>query len=224
MARALKVVERAGGKVTDTEIVVPAEEPKAPALEQWAVDGPSALVESGNGLWTWGQGWRDTSWRRRNAKTAETPGTTATLAFSGTGVAIMGDYDDKGGTAEVLVDGAPSGTINAREVTRTHESVYLARHGSEAWTAHAGGAHQGRRPRHDSRRGSVREDDRKKLGPSRVTHDARSPHSYEGGFASMSTYHINPTPTVPRQKPSVSSMIPRSRSKSSPSSKSNALK
>ena len=81
-------------------------------------------MESGNGLWTWGQGWRDTSWRRRDAKTAETPGTTAKLAFSGTGVAIMGDYDDKGGTAEVLVDGAPSGTINAREVTRTHESVY----------------------------------------------------------------------------------------------------
>ena len=124
MARALKVVERAGGNVTDTEIVVPVEEPKAPTLEQWAVDGPSALVESDNGLWTWGQAWRDTSWRRRNAKTAETPGTTAKLAFSGTGVAIMGDYDDKGGTAEVLVDGAPSGTINAREVTRTHESVY----------------------------------------------------------------------------------------------------
>jgi len=124
MARAFKVVERAGGKVTDTEIVVPFQEPKAPALEQWAVDGPSALVESGNGTWSWGTGWRDTSWRRRHAKAGDKPGTAAKLAFSGTGVALMGDYDDKGGTAEVLVDGAPAGTINAREVIRTHESVY----------------------------------------------------------------------------------------------------
>ena len=37
-------------------------------------------------------------------------------------------------------------------------------------------------------------------------------------------YHINPTPTVARQKPRVSSMMPRSRSKSSPSSKLNARK
>ncbi len=123
VARALKVVTRAGGTVSDTEIVVPIEEPKAPKLEQWAVDGPSALVESGNGTWTWGTGWSDGSWRRRQAKTA-TIASTATLTFSGTGVALMGDYDDKGGTAEVLVDGAAAGTINAREVTRTHESVY----------------------------------------------------------------------------------------------------
>ena len=101
--------------------VVPIEEPKAPKVEQWAVDGPSALVESGNGTWTWGTGWSDGSWRRRQAKTATTA---ATLTFSGTGAALMGDYDDKGGTAEVLVDGAAAGTINAREVTRTHESVY----------------------------------------------------------------------------------------------------
>lgn len=124
VARALKVVERAGGRVTDSEIIVPHEEPKAPELEQWDVDGPSALLESSNGAWSWSDGWTATSWRRRHTMSSDRPGATATLKFSGTGVAVMGDYDDKGGTAEVLVDGKPAGKINARTVPRTTESVY----------------------------------------------------------------------------------------------------
>ena len=35
LSRAFKVIESAGGRVTDTEVVVPLQEPKAPPLEQW---------------------------------------------------------------------------------------------------------------------------------------------------------------------------------------------
>ena len=52
------------------------------------------------------------------------PGAQARLRFSGTGVAIMGDYDDEGGTAEVIVDGAPAGKIDARALPRTTETAY----------------------------------------------------------------------------------------------------
>jgi hypothetical protein len=124
MARALKVVERAGGRVTESEIVVPLEEPKAPTLEQWDVDGPSALVESSNGAWTWSDGWQQTSWRRRHTMSSGRPDAHARLRFSGTGVAIMGDYDDKGGAAEVILDGAPAGKIDARALPRTTETAY----------------------------------------------------------------------------------------------------
>ena len=124
MTRALKIVERAGGRVTASDIVVPLEEPKAPALEQWAVDGPSALVESSNGAWTWSDGWQQTSWRRRHTMSSDRAGAQARLRFSGTGVAIMGDYDDKGGTAEVILDGAPAGKIDARALPRTTETSY----------------------------------------------------------------------------------------------------
>ena len=42
-ARALKVVEGAGGKVSPTEIEIPLQEPQAPLLEQWEIDAPRAL-------------------------------------------------------------------------------------------------------------------------------------------------------------------------------------
>jgi hypothetical protein len=88
------------------------------------VDGPSALLESSNGAWTWSDGWQETSWRRRHTMSSDRVGAHARLRFSGTGVVIMGDYDDKGGTAEVLLDGAPAGAINARSVPRTTEDSY----------------------------------------------------------------------------------------------------
>jgi hypothetical protein len=36
----------------------------------------------------------------------------------------MGDYDDKGGTAAVILDGASAGTIDARALPRTTETAY----------------------------------------------------------------------------------------------------
>jgi len=121
--RALKVVERAGGTVTSTEIVVPPQEPRAPALEQWAVDAPSARLESFSGAWSWSDGWQERPSGLGRVRTAG-PGAEATLRFRGTGVVIVGDYLEDGGSADVFLDGAPAGTIDARRVARTNDNVY----------------------------------------------------------------------------------------------------
>jgi hypothetical protein len=124
MARALKVVERAGGQVTDSEIVVPMQMPKAPALEQWAVDAPSARLESFGGAWTWSEGWQEQPWHAGRTMSSDRAGAFVTLQFSGTGVAIVGDFDDKGGKADVTLDGARAATIDAKNVPHTHDDVY----------------------------------------------------------------------------------------------------
>ena len=36
---------------------VPLQEPKAPKLEQWAVDAPTERLEATSGAWTWSAGW-----------------------------------------------------------------------------------------------------------------------------------------------------------------------
>ena len=50
-ARALKVVEGAGGKVSATEIEIPVQEPQAPPLEQWEIDAPRIRVEFSEPAW-----------------------------------------------------------------------------------------------------------------------------------------------------------------------------
>jgi hypothetical protein len=124
VARALKNVERAGGTVSDAEIVVPPQEPKAPALEQWHVDPPTALLESTSSAWTYGTGWQQRPAGMHTATWTSQAGAEATLKFSGTGVMIVGDYSKTGGRADVMLDGKPAGEINAEQVPRTDDNVY----------------------------------------------------------------------------------------------------
>jgi hypothetical protein len=116
VARALKVIQRAGGTVSNTEVVVPPQEPKAPKLEQWAVDAPTEKLEATSGAWTWGTGWEGAS--------STQPGSGVTLQFTGTGVLVIGNYTDKGGRAEVLLDNQKAGEINAKKVPNTNDNVY----------------------------------------------------------------------------------------------------
>ncbi|PYP99518.1 MAG: hypothetical protein DMF82_24645, partial [Acidobacteria bacterium] len=57
LKRALKVIEGAGGRVTPTEVLVPRQLPRAPALEQWAVDPPTARIVFGEPAWAWSEAW-----------------------------------------------------------------------------------------------------------------------------------------------------------------------
>ena len=88
-ARALKVVEGAGGKVTTTEIEIPVQEPNAPPLEQWHIDAPLKRVEVTEPAWTFKGRFNDGSfkylWNEQvNFKEAGAAGAEATLAFEGT--------------------------------------------------------------------------------------------------------------------------------------------
>ncbi|MPY90687.1 MAG: ADP-ribosylglycohydrolase family protein [Luteitalea sp.] len=123
-ARALKIVERAGGSVSATEIVVPVQEPQAPALEQWDVDPPTARIDSASGAWTWSNGWDVGSGPEGHLTSIDRPNGEATLQFHGTGVAIIGRYLEHGGRADVWLDGKQVGEIDAWQVPRTYDNVY----------------------------------------------------------------------------------------------------
>jgi hypothetical protein len=74
LTRALKVVTAAGGTVTATEVVVPAQEPQAAPLERWdpGVPGPGR-GRGRRGQWTSGDGRSPTAPRRRRGPRPPSP-------------------------------------------------------------------------------------------------------------------------------------------------------
>jgi hypothetical protein len=99
--RALAMIERAGGKVTDAEVVVPRQSPRAPALEQCKFGKPVKLVEATDPSWTWRGEWRV----EKDARLTAVAGGEAELRFRGTGVALVGSMSQQGGRADVYIDG-----------------------------------------------------------------------------------------------------------------------
>jgi hypothetical protein len=128
LARAYKVIEGAGGQVTPTEVVVPAQEPQAAPLEQWHAGAPRKRVEPADGSWTWTGPWSETSRDSRGGelkvKEAAGAGAEATLTFEGSGVAIAGRCSQEGGRADVYLDGKKAGEIDAWIPERTHDNDY----------------------------------------------------------------------------------------------------
>jgi hypothetical protein len=128
VARAVKVVERAGGRVDEKELLIPAQEPKAPALEQWLVDPPTARIAAADARWRFGPGWVEQPRSERAGspmvRRAAAPGAEATLAFEGTGVTILGRCSEAGGRADVFLDGTKAGDIDAYAPPRTHDNDY----------------------------------------------------------------------------------------------------
>jgi hypothetical protein len=123
LRRAFKVIEGAGGRVTDAEVVVPLQEPKAPPLEQWSPDRPTRLLDSGDPAWTWGDGWQERALQNeRRVRAASGAGAFAVLRFRGTGVALVGRMAQSGGRADVFLDGTKAGEIDAWIPPNTHDN------------------------------------------------------------------------------------------------------
>jgi hypothetical protein len=127
VARALKVVQGAGGTVSDTEIVVPYQPPRPPALEQSNFGVPTEVIAMADAAWTRGGEWGTVTAERDPGKViarrSSAAGAEATLRFSGTGVAIIGTMTQEGGLADVFLDGKPAGTLDAFIVERTHDNA-----------------------------------------------------------------------------------------------------
>ena len=128
LARAEKNILAAGGAVGPDDVVIPVQPAKAPPLEQWDPGVPVARVELDQPAWSWKGGWstetartEGSSWTARKAGGA---GDEAGLAFEGTGVAIVGAMSQEGGRADVYVDGAKAGEIDAWIPERTHDNDY----------------------------------------------------------------------------------------------------
>jgi len=128
LARAEKVIVAAGGSVGPADVVIPVQSPQAPPLEQWDPGAPVERVDPGQPAWTWKGGWKaeakkdDVSGGK--ARLAAGPGDEATFAFEGTGVAIVGAMTQDGGRADVYLDGARAGEIDAWIPERTNDDDY----------------------------------------------------------------------------------------------------
>jgi len=128
-ARALKVVEGAGGKVTDTEIEIPVQAPEAPPLEQWDIDPPRERVEIAQPAWSFKGQFKDGKRKLDRGedlrfKEARGAGAEATLKFDGTGVAIVGLCTQEGGRGDVFLDGEKVGEIDAWIPKNTTDDDY----------------------------------------------------------------------------------------------------
>ena len=127
LARAERVIAEAGGTVGPAEVVIPIQAPKAPPLEQWDPGRP-VRVELDDPAWAWQGTWTAetvnndwTSWTVRRAGGA---GAEATFAFTGTGVAVSGTMGQDGGRADVYLDGAKAGEIDAWIPAGTFDNDY----------------------------------------------------------------------------------------------------
>jgi len=119
-ARALELIRRTGGRVTDTEVTIKTQKPKAPKLEQWSPGIPDRRVPVSDAAWTWSGAWRDD----RGAKLSEGAGHEAVFRFEGVAVAVLGTLNQLGGRAEVYLDGKKQDlALDAYIVPNTHDNV-----------------------------------------------------------------------------------------------------
>jgi hypothetical protein len=126
LARALKVIHLAGGKVTDKEITIPSQKPAPAKLEQWSMGIPDRRIGCNDSAWNWKRSWQEEMGGKDKkeivGKAAAGPGAEALLTFSGSAVSIQGILNEEGGRADVFVDGNPSRVMDAYMVPRTHDS------------------------------------------------------------------------------------------------------
>jgi hypothetical protein len=132
--RALKVIQQAGGKVSETEVVIPQQSPKAPKLALSNFGVPTKVLWVGDAAWNWQGNWVEKSgnlWGDQiRILEAEGTGSEATLKFNGTGVALVGDLSQAGGRADVYVDGRRSDLLaDAYIVPKTYDNDLWRIHG-----------------------------------------------------------------------------------------------
>lgn len=118
-ARALKVIRMAGGTVTDTEVTIPVQQPKAPKIERWTPGIPERRIPATDTAFSWKGNWT----ADKQSMTSQAAGNEATLAFTGCAVAITGLLAQDGGKAAVYLDGKKTGLTDAYIVENTYDNV-----------------------------------------------------------------------------------------------------
>ncbi len=126
-SRALAAIRRAGGTVTEAEVVVPVQKPKAPRLEQWSPGIPDRRLPVSDAAWSFQGSWAVAD----HARISTQAGEVATLKFEGVAVALMGPLDQAGGRADVFLDGRRVGMADAYIVENTHDNALWHAYGLE---------------------------------------------------------------------------------------------
>jgi hypothetical protein len=126
LARALKLVESAGGSVAGSDITIPVQDPVAAPLEQWSMGIPVARVGADEAAWQF-RGFSRAAGPAEGegaaGMRAEGAGAEAVLTFTGTAVAVVGGLTPRGGRADVFLDGEPAAAIDAYAGARTHDNA-----------------------------------------------------------------------------------------------------
>jgi len=118
--RALKVIQAAGGKVGETEVVVKLQRPQAPKLEQWSPGIPQQRLKAVDPAFTYTGVWETD---KDGAKTSRQAGNEVTLSFTGRAIALLGFLGQEGGRAQVYLDGKSAGVADAYIPERTNDVV-----------------------------------------------------------------------------------------------------
>jgi len=116
----LQLIKQTGGKVTESEVLIAVQRPKAPKLEQWSPGVPEArLKASSDPAFSFSGSWG----ADKDARLSSQGGNEVTLTFQGVAVAIMGNLGQYGGRAEVFLDGKKVGIADSYIVERTNDKV-----------------------------------------------------------------------------------------------------
>jgi ADP-ribosylglycohydrolase len=136
VARALKVIVAAGGRIDGDTITIPMQAAVPAPLEQWSMGVPSARLNPGNAAWTFTGEWTtDAGWDGAGVterKTSTRSGNVATFTFDGSAVALAGRMAQDGGRADVFLDGAPAGMLDSYIPPRTFDNDLWHRDGLPA--------------------------------------------------------------------------------------------
>jgi hypothetical protein len=126
LERAKKIVTKAGGSATASEMIIPFQEPKPAALEQWDMGVPDRRIDTLDATWTWTGRWKEEHYWDGSGisarKTTNEVGSEATLSFTGSAISLVGSYSREGGRADVYLDGEKTGKIDAYIVERTSDN------------------------------------------------------------------------------------------------------
>jgi hypothetical protein len=124
--RALKIIETTGGKITDSQVVIKVQKPRAPKLEQWSPGVPDRRIPCADAAWSWSGPWSEVQGTHRVSGS----GGVATIKFNGVAIAVLGQLTQKGGRADVFLDGKRQPqTMDAYIVERTHDNVLWQAYG-----------------------------------------------------------------------------------------------
>jgi hypothetical protein len=125
--RALRVIAMAGGKVTEVEVIIPAQEPTAWKLEQWEAGTPVRRISIDDAAWKWSGAWTDATadqnGKKVARKAASSAGAEVSLTFNGVAISIVGPMSETGGRADVYLDGKKTGQLDAFILERTHDNA-----------------------------------------------------------------------------------------------------
>jgi len=123
VARAEEAVKKYGGTVEGGTLTIPRQKPTPPALEQWSMGIPKALLKPNDEAWTWRGAWAGEDGQpRKDEQVSTAAGDEAELRFEGTAISIVGFLEEEhGALVAIYLDGEEAGRVNAYVPPNTTE-------------------------------------------------------------------------------------------------------